>query len=115
MEQGQKKSRFVAWTFLDGESQRQWAARRFTSGRHTPPPETVHARDPLHGKTLEMILTELVSHHGWTALGQAVDIPCFRIDPSVSSSLKFLRRNPWIRKKVENLYLEHLRRIPKES
>jgi hypothetical protein len=115
MEQGQKKSRFVAWTFLDGESQRRWATRRFTSGRHTPPPAPVHDRDPLHGKTLEMILAELVAHHGWSALGRAIDIPCFRIDPSVSSSLKFLRRNPWIRQKVEALYLEHLRRVTSSS
>ena len=52
-----------------------------------------------------MILTELVTHHGWTALGQAVDIPCFRIDPSIPSSLKFLRKTPWARAKVEQLYV----------
>jgi uncharacterized protein (DUF2132 family) len=61
--------------------------------------------NPLHGITLEMILTRLVEKYGWTRLGQIIPIQCFRIDPSIKSSLKFLRRTPWAREKVETLYL----------
>ena len=63
-------------------------------------------RDPLHGVTLEMILTRLVERLGWEEMGRLIDIRCFNLDPSVSSSLKFLRRTPWARKKLEDLYLE---------
>jgi uncharacterized protein (DUF2132 family) len=63
------------------------------------------ANDPLHGVTLEMIVTSLVERYGFQELGQLIDIRCFQLDPSVSSSLKFLRRTPWARKKVEDLYL----------
>jgi uncharacterized protein (DUF2132 family) len=62
--------------------------------------------DPLHGITLEMILTRLVEHYGWDELGMMVNIRCFNYDPSIKSSLKFLRRTPWARKKVERIYLE---------
>lgn len=62
-------------------------------------------KDPLHGKTLERILTELVEHFGWEDLGSIIDIRCFRFDPSIKSSLTFLRRTPWARKKVEDLYI----------
>jgi uncharacterized protein (DUF2132 family) len=62
--------------------------------------------NPLHGITLEKILTELVDDHGWEYLGKKVDIKCFNINPSIQSSLKFLRRTPWARDKVESLYLE---------
>jgi uncharacterized protein (DUF2132 family) len=61
--------------------------------------------NPLHGITLETILTELVAHFGWPELGEQVKIKCFNSDPSLSSSLKFLRRTPWAREKVESLYL----------
>ena len=61
--------------------------------------------DPLHGITLAMIVDTLVERHGWEELGQLIDVRCFQLDPSVSSSLKFLRRTPWARKKVEDLYL----------
>jgi uncharacterized protein (DUF2132 family) len=67
------------------------------------------ARNPLHGITLEMIVTELVAHYGWAELAQQVRIRCFTSDPSVASSLKFLRRTPWARQKVESLYLFMLR------
>jgi len=67
------------------------------------------ARNPLHGITLEMIVTELVAHFGWPGLGEQIDIRCFTTDPSITSSLKFLRRTPWARKKVESLYLFVLR------
>ncbi len=61
--------------------------------------------NPLHGLTLEKIVTSLVEHYGWESLGQRIDIRCFNSDPSVKSSLKFLRKTPWARKKVEDLYL----------
>jgi len=67
------------------------------------------SRDPLHGVTLEMILTALVAHLGWSELGQQVNIRCFTTDPSITSSLKFLRRTPWARQKVESLYSFMLR------
>jgi uncharacterized protein (DUF2132 family) len=66
--------------------------------------------NPLHGKTLEMILQHLVDHFGWEELGKKVDINCFRFDPSVKSSLTFLRKTPWARDKVERLYLRSLRK-----
>jgi uncharacterized protein (DUF2132 family) len=65
--------------------------------------------DPLEGKTLANILDELVAHFGWPELGAQVPIRCFTHDPSVASSLKFLRRTPWARAKVESLYLFMLR------
>lgn len=61
--------------------------------------------DPLHGVTLERIVTQLVERYGWAELGKLIDIRCFTSDPSVASSLKFLRRTAWARKKVETLYL----------
>lgn len=63
------------------------------------------ANNPLHGLTLETILTRLVARCGWAKLGQIIDIRCFNSDPSISSSLKFLRRTPWARAKVEELYI----------
>lgn len=65
--------------------------------------------NPLHGVTLEMILNELVAHYGWNAMGQKIEIRCFTSDPSVASSLKFLRRTPWARAKVETMYGDLLR------
>ena len=62
--------------------------------------------DPLHGKTLEAIVVALVERYGFPELGRRIDIRCFNVDPSVGSSLKFLRRTPWARKKVESLYLD---------
>jgi uncharacterized protein (DUF2132 family) len=62
--------------------------------------------NPLHGKTLEMILMDLVSHYGWEELGDRIRINCFISDPSIKSSLKFLRKTQWARDKVEQLYLE---------
>lgn len=61
--------------------------------------------DPLHGKTLESILNELVAFYGWEQLGNMINIRCFQSDPSIKSSLTFLRKTPWAREKVENLYL----------
>jgi len=68
------------------------------------------SNDPLHGITLEQILQRLVERHGWAELASWVPIRCFMFDPSISSSLKFLRRTPWARKKVEELYLASLPR-----
>ena len=63
------------------------------------------SNDPLHGKTLEMILKQLVYYYGWEHLGTKIDIRCFNNDPSIKSSLTFLRKTPWARKKVEELYI----------
>jgi uncharacterized protein (DUF2132 family) len=62
-------------------------------------------RNPLHGVTLQAILEHLVATHGWESLGRQIDIRCFTHDPSIKSSLKFLRATPWARAKVEALYL----------
>ena len=70
-------------------------------------PET-QANNPLHGITLEMILNQLVAHYGWEKLGQEIEIRCFNLDPSIASSLKFLRRTPWARERVESLYVHML-------
>jgi uncharacterized protein (DUF2132 family) len=61
--------------------------------------------NPLHGITLEKIVTRLVNYYGWDALSEQIDIKCFKINPSIRSSLKFLRKTPWAREKVEALYL----------
>jgi uncharacterized protein (DUF2132 family) len=66
----------------------------------------MHNQDPLHGITLKTIVTELMEYFGWEELGKRVNIKCFNIDPSINSSLKFLRKTPWARQKVEQLYLE---------
>ncbi len=73
------------------------------------PPAPSQARNPLHGLTLEAIVTALAEHYGWDALGQRIPVRCFTHDPSVASSLKFLRKTPWARDKVESLYLFMLR------
>jgi len=64
-----------------------------------------HPKDPLHGITLETMLRALVAHYEWSGLGARIDIRCFQNDPSINSSLKFLRKTPWAREKVEDLYL----------
>ena len=71
-----------------------------------------HAKDPLHGVTLEMIVTQLVDYYGWSELGNRINIRCFTNDPSIKSSLKFLRKTPWARKQVEDLYIETQKNIP---
>lgn len=67
-----------------------------------PPPQP---RNPLHGVTLEAIVTALVDQYGWAGLGERIPVRCFNVDPSVTSSLRFLRKTPWARDKVEQLYL----------
>lgn len=66
--------------------------------------------NPLHGKTLEAILNELVDYYGWDELGDRIRINCFQSNPSIKSSLTFLRKTPWARQKVEDLYVRMLRR-----
>jgi len=68
-----------------------------------------HSNNPLHGITLERMLTELAEAWGWARMGRRVKIACFTSDPSVQSSLKFLRRTPWAREKVEAMYLDFTR------
>jgi uncharacterized protein (DUF2132 family) len=67
------------------------------------------APDPLHGVTLERMLTEMVAHFGWEVMGQRIKVRCFTSDPSIPSSLRFLRRTPWARERVESMYLYMLR------
>jgi uncharacterized protein (DUF2132 family) len=69
---------------------------------------TKTTKDPLHGKTLQIILEELQAKYGWEILGREIRINCFHVNPSINSSLKFLRRTPWARAKVEEMYLKHL-------
>lgn len=64
-----------------------------------------HPNDPLYGKTLKMIVEYLVKEYGWDELGQSIKINCFIKDPSIQSSLQFLRKTPWAREKVEELYI----------
>ena len=73
------------------------------------------SNDPLHGLTLEAMLNQLVAHFGWDDLGQRIDIRCFTSEPSIGSSLKFLRKTPWARDKVESLYLFMLREQRRDS
>ena len=79
----------------------------------TPAPS--QPRNPLHGKTLEAIVTELAEFYGWEGLGQRIPVRCFTFEPSVGSSLKFLRKTPWAREKVEGLYLFMLREIRRQN
>ncbi len=68
------------------------------------------SNDPLHGKTLKAILAELVERYGWKELGARIRINCFSVDPNMKSSLTFLRKTPWARNKVEQLYLKSINR-----
>ena len=78
-------------------------------------PAQTQPRNPLHGKTLEAIVTELAAHYGWAQLGERIPVRCFTHDPSVGSSLKFLRKTPWAREKVEGLYLFMLRDLRRQG
>ena len=66
--------------------------------------------NPLHGIKLEQIITDLESHYGWEYMGHVIKIKCFTDNPSIKSSLKFLRRTPWARTKVEHMYLQYLKK-----
>ncbi|RZL11113.1 MAG: DUF2132 domain-containing protein [Rubrivivax sp.] len=74
------------------------------------PPAPAQPRNPLHGITLERMLNELVEQYGWPGLAERIPVRCFAVDPSITSSLRFLRKTPWAREKVEGLYLAMLRR-----
>jgi len=78
----------------------------------TPAPQP---RNPLHGVTLEAMLTALVAAYGWAGLGERIALRCFTSDPSIASSLKFLRKTPWAREKVESLYLFMLRETRRQG
>ena len=80
----------------------------------TPPPAE-QPRNPLHGVTLETMVKALEAHYGWADLARKIPIRCFTHDPSVNSSLKFLRKTPWAREKVEGLYLFMLREIRRQQ
>ncbi len=67
-----------------------------------------HPKNPLHGVTVAMMLEQLVAHMGWAEMGQIIPVRCFTHDPSIKSSLTFLRKTPWARAKVESLYLDCL-------
>ena len=90
----------------EGTLSRLGAARRRLN---MPPDDMEQPRNPLHGLTLERIVTDLAAHYGWAGLGERIALRCFTSDPSVASSLKFLRKTPWAREKVESLYRFMLR------
>lgn len=73
------------------------------------PPPVPQRHNPLHGVTLEAMVRALHAHYGWQGLAEQMPVRCFEIDPSVNSSLKFLRKTPWAREKLESLYLFMLR------
>jgi uncharacterized protein (DUF2132 family) len=75
----------------------------------TPSGPQAQPRNPLHGVTLQAVVTALVAHYGWEGLAERIPLRCFSSDPSINSSLKFLRRTPWAREKVEGLYQFMLR------
>ena len=81
----------------------------------TPAPAPEQPRNPLHGVTLETMVTALSEHYGWAGLGERIPVRCFNVDPSVSSSLRFLRKTPWARDKVESLYLFMLRDLKRQG
>jgi uncharacterized protein (DUF2132 family) len=81
----------------------------------SPSPAQAQPRNPLHGITLQRMVEELADHFGWQALGERIPIRCFTFEPSVSSSLRFLRKTPWAREKVEGLYLFMLRDIRRQT
>ena len=82
---------------------------------HLPAPTPPQPRNPLHGLTLEAIVTALAAHYGWDELGVRIPVRCFTHEPSVASSLKFLRKTPWAREKVEGLYLFMLREARRQG
>jgi uncharacterized protein (DUF2132 family) len=91
---------------------RQWASTRVTDQPEPPKPPATQPNNPLHGITLSAMLEFLIENLGWEEMARAVDIRCFTHEPSLTSSLKFLRKVPWARGKVEQLYLRARRRKP---
>ena len=80
-----------------------------------PTPAPAQPRNPLHGLTLEAILTALVDSYGWQGLDERIPLRCFAFEPSIRSSLKLLRKTPWAREKVESLYLFMLRDLKRDA
>jgi uncharacterized protein (DUF2132 family) len=78
------------------------------AGQAAKPSPSSHPRDPLHGITLECILNELVQRHGWSGMGRRIPVRCFQFNPTVKSSLTFLRKTPWARAKVEDWFIAEL-------
>ena len=93
------------WLFLLWLVPRAW----FVAPAAVAPATSAQPRNPLHGVTLEAMVTALSAHYGWQGLGERIPVRCFQSDPSVASSLKFLRKTPWAREKTESLYLFMLR------
>lgn len=93
----------------DSASPEAGDALQGVSAKPSEPTAKAQQGNPLHGLTLEAILVSLHAHYGWEGLGQRIAIRCFLSEPSVASSLKFLRKTPWAREKVESLYLFMLR------
>ena len=88
-------------------------SRRILDNAHMTSQEQPH--NPLHGLTLERIVSDMVDYYGWSELGRRVQIRCFNQDPSVASSLKFLRKTPWAREQVEQLYVKTQRAYEREQ
>jgi len=84
---------------------KMWRGRSWNCDMTSP---VAHPRDPLHGITLENILNQLVQRHGWSEMGRRIPIRCFQFNPTVKSSLTFLRKTPWARKKVEDWFIGEL-------
>ena len=80
-----------------------------------PPNIEVQKNNPLHGVKLEVLLTELVNHYSWESLANAMNLNCFKSNPSIKSSLKFLRKTPWAREKIEGFYLYKFKRLPRPN
>lgn len=77
--------------------------------------DQIQPNNPLHGISLKMVLEKLYDHYGWELMGYYVNINCFNENPSMQSSLKFLRKTPWARKKVEELYVELMEKERKQK
>ena len=89
----------------DSDSATEKTAGKAVEGASPSPGRREHPRDPLHGVTLETIIQTLVKKHGWKEMGRRIPIRCFLFDPTVKSSLTFLRKTPWARTKVEDWFL----------
>jgi uncharacterized protein (DUF2132 family) len=97
-----------------GKDERQVDSFSFPAAKSVWIMNEQQIKNPLHGMTLEQIVTSLVDDYGWQKLGKYIDIRCFTCDPSIASSLKFLRRTPWARRKVEDLYIATRKRAARK-